>query len=216
MPINSGIKIFTMRANDLIKWLDKGYAQNTGLVAANWVEDKEPGVDGQLSATPQQDALAYYLAAWANDRKLSGWFKPGNEKSNLHVLAALMCELDLAISDLEELFSFVRKVVTLDRTIKFFEMLQKRPRAVTPELLYVRSEVDAEDEEISICNPDIEDLIRSKLGEAINNPTVELCGQILAGLHEDRVALLGQKQETPEAAASGAVGVVAPELINKA
>jgi hypothetical protein len=127
---------------------------------------------------------------------LAGWLDSGErKKSELQILALLQCELDCAITDLSELLGFTERVIVYNQVIGFFEVLWRRPRPVTPELMYCWTDTGAEG---PVVDQDaVNDLILEKLGQNVNDPTLELCEQILTGLREEKAALLSQKQEAP-------------------
>lgn len=176
-----------MTPNDLIKLMDKGYAQDSGLVAKNWTSLSEES--GQATASPVDDALAHYLATWVSDRVLGSWFTPGKEKPDLEVLAELSIELVYAINDLSDLIALVERVAVYESAIKFFERLSRNPRSVDTDLIYCWN--DSSVSGLALDQDEVEPLIMGKLGKDAENPTAEVCEKILAGLREEKAALLG-------------------------
>jgi len=196
-----------MTANDLIKLLDSKYAGNSGQVARNW----KPGVDnapGTVVDKPVNDALAFYLASWVNDRQVEGWFEKG-ELPEMSALSGVLGELQLAIVDLNELSDFLARLAAADLAIDFFEMLKQDPRPVNQDFWYVWASLHPERILINHCADILMTSIMEELGDKAADPTVEVCDEILTGLREKRDALLGLKQE-PDVAAE-APAAPAPE-----
>lgn len=190
-----------MTPNDLIKVLDRGYADGkTGLVVANWVPGENG--DGKLSAKPYGDTVAYAVATVVSDAKVSGWFGPEKPKTEIDILANVLEILGFAMSDLHGAYDRVDRLLMQECLIVFFEMLQAEPLLVTQDLVYVWRRICPEQRALGMLGYRLTDAILAQVEPFACSPTSEDIAQILTGLRAELDVLLDRKQ--PESVAPAA------------
>ena len=201
-----------MKAIDLIKLMDKGYAGGyDASIMAAWVPDK----DGVRPPKAQDDMLAYFLTRWVAAASAKGYFK---DRSDIGIYSELLEELAMADEDLRQLHAFIQTVMIREAGIQFAERLKERKmrsRKVTPEVVDAFLDTFADFDPV-LCGEDVQrylrNLFRDEAGEVLSEPTEAQCEQVLARLLAEKAALLEDKKEAVVTEAPVAPPTDVPEL----